>query len=230
MQIADLRRTAPDRLLDFAWDEWAQMGVSAMARRTERSAQDPEALLLLTLEVAPADARLFGEVVDGLALNERLMSVQRLRNLCRDDADRTLAEAALAWFAHLTSPHYGPGRRLQRCPRLVAQRGGEPLAQPLGDVAPVEFKLRREMRDHFSHECSGHEQIHLDTQVVVENRLREKGRSAAVVAPFKALLAQIALIGERQRPLLPISDYADDAWTTVSVSRLRSADTDVSHA
>ena len=36
------------------------------------------------------------EVLDWLALNERLMSVQRLRNLCRDDADRTLAEAALA--------------------------------------------------------------------------------------------------------------------------------------
>ena len=100
MQISDLRRTARDRLLDFAWDEWAQMGVSAAARRTERSAQDPEALLLFTLEVARGDARLFGEVLDWLALNERLMSVQRLRNLCRDDADRTLAEAALAWVAH----------------------------------------------------------------------------------------------------------------------------------
>ena len=28
------------------------------------------------------------------------MSVQRLRNLCRDDTDRTLAEAALSWVAH----------------------------------------------------------------------------------------------------------------------------------
>jgi hypothetical protein len=75
------------------------MGVSAAARRTERSPQDPEALLIFTLEVARGDARLFGEVLDWLALNERLMSVQRLRNLCRDDADRTLAEAALAWVA-----------------------------------------------------------------------------------------------------------------------------------
>jgi hypothetical protein len=99
MQISDLRRTARDRLLDFAWDEWAQMGVSGAAQRTDRWAQDPEALLLFTLEVAREDPRLFGEVLDWLALNERLVSVQRLRNLCRDAADRTLAEAALAWVA-----------------------------------------------------------------------------------------------------------------------------------
>ena len=100
MQISELRRTARNRLLDFAWDEWAQMGVSAAARRVDRSAQDPEALLLFTFEVAREDPRLFGEVLDWLALNERLVSVQRLRNLCRDDADRTLAEAALSWVAH----------------------------------------------------------------------------------------------------------------------------------
>lgn len=109
MQISDLRRTTRDRLLDFAWDEWAQMGVSGVARRTERSAQDPEALLLFTLEVARDDPRLFGEVLDWLALNERLMSLQRLRNLCRDEMDRTLAEAVLAWVGH--SKERGPGRR-----------------------------------------------------------------------------------------------------------------------
>jgi hypothetical protein len=99
MQISDLRRKVRARLLEFAWDEWAQMGVSAASRRTDRSAQDPEALLLFTLEVARPDPRLFGEVLDWLAQNERLMSVQRLRNLCRDDIDRTLTEAALAWVA-----------------------------------------------------------------------------------------------------------------------------------
>ncbi len=99
MQISDLRRKVTDHLLDFAWDQWAQMGVSAASRRTDRSAQDPEALLLFTLEIARADPRLFGEVLDWLAQNERLMSVQRLRNLCRDDIDRRLADAALAWVA-----------------------------------------------------------------------------------------------------------------------------------
>jgi hypothetical protein len=100
----------------------------------------------------------------------------------------------------------------------------------LADVAAVEFELRREMRDDFSHEHSGDKQIHLDAEVVVEDRLGEKSRSASVVAPFKVLLAQIALIGERERPPLSISNYADDPWATVSVARLRSADPDVSHA
>lgn len=101
MQISDLRNEIRARVLDFAWDQWTQMGVSGTPRRTDRWAADPEALLLFTLEVARADARLFDEVLDWLALNERLVSVQRLHNLCRDTTDRALAEAALAWGAHV---------------------------------------------------------------------------------------------------------------------------------
>ena len=104
MQISDLRHEVRGRLLAFAWDQWTQMGVSGTPRRTDRWAADPEALLLFTLEVARADARLFDEVLDWLALNERLVSVQRLRNLCRDDTDRALAGAALAWVARPRSP------------------------------------------------------------------------------------------------------------------------------
>jgi hypothetical protein len=62
-------------------------------------AADPEALLLFTFEVARADARLFDEVLDWLVVNERLVSVQRLRNLCRDETDRALVDASLAWAA-----------------------------------------------------------------------------------------------------------------------------------
>ncbi len=111
MQISDLRRDVRARVLAFAWDQWAQMGVFGTSRRADRWAADPEALLLFTLEVARADARLFDEVLDWLALNERLVSVQRLRNLCRDDTDRTLAEAALASVAQSRSPTPRDSRR-----------------------------------------------------------------------------------------------------------------------
>lgn len=111
MQISDLRREVRARLVAFAWDQWAQMGVFGTARRADRWAADPEALLLFTLEIARADARLFDEVLDWLALNERLVSVQRLRNLCRDDTDRTLAEAALAWVAQSRYPRRRGSRR-----------------------------------------------------------------------------------------------------------------------
>jgi hypothetical protein len=99
MLISDLKLEVRSRLLDFAWDQWAQMGVSTAPHREDRWAADPEALLLFTFEVARFDARLFDEVLDWLALNERLVSAQRLRNLCRDDTDRRLADAALAWAA-----------------------------------------------------------------------------------------------------------------------------------
>jgi hypothetical protein len=112
MQISELRKEVRARLLlAFAWDQWIQMGVSGTPRRADRWATDPEALLLFTLEVARADARLFDEVLDWLALNERFVSVQRLRNLCRDDTDRALAEAVLAWVEQSGSPTHRGARR-----------------------------------------------------------------------------------------------------------------------
>jgi hypothetical protein len=75
------------------------MGVLAPANRRDRWAADPEALLLLTLELGRDDPRLLEEILDWLATNERLISVQRLRNLARDEQDRALVEASLGWVA-----------------------------------------------------------------------------------------------------------------------------------
>ncbi|HEX3238510.1 MAG TPA: hypothetical protein VHR18_00050 [Solirubrobacterales bacterium] len=59
-------------------------------------------------------------MLDWLVVNERLISVQRLRNLVRDDADRALVEAALGWL----------GQRRRR-PRLGAKPGlPEDIDQP----------------------------------------------------------------------------------------------------
>ena len=99
MSISALRTEVGERLLAFAWDEWGQLGVLARSDRRDRWAIDPEALVLFTLEIGRDDPRLFDEVLDWLVVNERLVSVQRLRNLAADDADRALAEAALGWVA-----------------------------------------------------------------------------------------------------------------------------------
>lgn len=122
MRRSDLRARVGSELVEFAWDQWAQMGVSGAAARTDRWAADPEALLLFTFEVARADARLFDEVLDWLVLNERLVSVQRLRNLCRDDDDRVLVEAALAWSGQWRRP---------RPARPAANRSGSARVAPL---------------------------------------------------------------------------------------------------
>lgn len=98
MSISELRRDLQDHLVAFLWSEWAQMGVLATTNRQDRWAADPEALLLLTFEVGREDPRLFDEVLDWLAVNERLISIQRLRNLARDEEDHALIEAVVGWL------------------------------------------------------------------------------------------------------------------------------------
>jgi hypothetical protein len=98
MSISELRDEVQDALANFLWDEWGQMGVSASTKRHDAWATDPEALLLLTFEVGRGEPRLFDEVLDWMFVNERLLSVQRLRNLAVDEADRALVEAAVGWL------------------------------------------------------------------------------------------------------------------------------------
>lgn len=96
--IPELREDLLRRLSSFLWNEWSQMGVMGTSSRSSPWAADPEALLLLTFEVGREEPRLLDEVLDWLVVNERLVSVQRLRNLVRDESDQALAEAAIGWL------------------------------------------------------------------------------------------------------------------------------------
>jgi hypothetical protein len=98
MSISELRDRVRGDLLEFAWSQWVQLGVSGQRSRSDRWAVDPEALVLFTTEVARRDPRLFDEMLDWLSRNGRLLSLQRLRNLnARFLADGTLVEAVVAW-------------------------------------------------------------------------------------------------------------------------------------
>jgi hypothetical protein len=119
--------------LGFAWDQWAQLGVFAPTSRRDQIAADPEALLLFTLEVGRSDPRLFDETLDWLLTNERLVSIQRLRNLCRDDDDRDLVEGALLWVAR-QQPRSRPAR-----PRARERRPTDPR--------PLFSEVAREVRE-----------------------------------------------------------------------------------
>jgi uncharacterized protein YegP (UPF0339 family) len=118
MQISALRTHLTSALLEFAWDEWAQMGILAAAPPAGRWAQDPEALLLLTLEVARDDPRLFDEVLDWLVRNEPLVSKRRLQTLSDGTEDEQLSAAALGWVAR------------QRRPRAPARQGATDDGNP----------------------------------------------------------------------------------------------------
>jgi hypothetical protein len=114
MRISELREQLHDRLASFVWSQWAQLGVQVPALRHDRWAADPEALVLLSLEVGREDPRLIDEVLDWLAVNDRLISVQRLRNLGADEEDRALIEGTIGWLA-------GQRRRARLTPKGTAE-------------------------------------------------------------------------------------------------------------
>jgi hypothetical protein len=129
MSTSATRQSVQSRLASFLWGQWAQMGILATAERSDRWAADPEALLLLTFEVGREEPRLFEEMLDWLVRNERLVSIQRLRNLARDQADRALVEAVVGWL----------GQRRRR-PRLEARPGqveGPTEVQPFFRNSPI---------------------------------------------------------------------------------------------
>ena len=76
-----LTSTLGDAALEVAWTQWAAMGSTASSRRRARSIVDPEALLLLSLALAPRERRLDDVVHDWVAIASDLLSVQRIGNL-----------------------------------------------------------------------------------------------------------------------------------------------------
>jgi len=122
MGLTSFSATLSARLLDFAWDEWAQMGISAVPARRSPWAQDPEALILFTLQVARADPRLFDELLDWMLMNEGHLSIRRLRAVCVDDADRALLAATIGWLARRQ-----PRARLKPSGGLAPAEGLEPV-------------------------------------------------------------------------------------------------------
>jgi hypothetical protein len=124
MQVSDLRATVNQGLLDFAWRQWSQVGVSASVTGNDQWAADPEALVLFTLGIARWDPRLFDEVLDWVALNQRILSLQRLRNLtARFPVDADLVAAAVAWSRESVSAGVlvSQDHAVQARPRAVEQ-------------------------------------------------------------------------------------------------------------
>jgi hypothetical protein len=98
MPISELRGKVSQGLLDFAWRQWAQIGVSATVAGADRWAVDPEALILFTIGIGRRDPRLFDEMLDWMAFNHELLSLQRLRNLAgRFPVPAGLVAAVAAW-------------------------------------------------------------------------------------------------------------------------------------
>lgn len=129
MQLSELREQLQGRLASFLWSQWSQLGVQVPVAQHDHWAVDPEALILLSLEVGREEPRLTDEVLDWLAVNERLISVQRLRNLSTSEEDRALVEGAIGWLA-------GQRRRARLTPKGAAEAPlrHEPFYRRLADT------------------------------------------------------------------------------------------------
>jgi hypothetical protein len=132
MMLSDVRERAWRGLLDFAWRQWAQAGVSANMAGADRWAIDPEALILFTIAVARRDPRLFDETLDWMAANRHLLSIQRLRNLSRRfPLDVRLVGAVSAWVgdpiqSQALKGHDHPSEQVPVFSRDVLSFIGEP--------------------------------------------------------------------------------------------------------
>jgi hypothetical protein len=121
VDLQTLNRELEHDLAAFAWDQWAQIGIAASVKGHSTWAQDPEALILFTLEVARSEPRLFDEMLDWMLLNEALLSVRRLRAMRIDDTDRALLAATLAWLAVHRPRARLAGRDPEPPPELLMQ-------------------------------------------------------------------------------------------------------------
>jgi hypothetical protein len=112
---------------DLLWRQWTLLGVpGAITPHPSSSPLDPEALLLLTLESARTEPRLFDEVLEWLVKHGHRIDVQRLRNLVREDAGAPVRLVAAAGAIA------GEGDASAKWKRLAAPPGKLPSkAEPL---------------------------------------------------------------------------------------------------
>lgn len=82
--LKKFRKELKDAILGVIWSAWSQLGVMGESD-SDPQLVDPEALLLLTLECAREDPRIFDEVLDWLTKNGEWINVTRLTSLLRKD-------------------------------------------------------------------------------------------------------------------------------------------------
>lgn len=121
----ELKRSLNESLVQFLWDQWVSIGLAGAGRsHPVPHAVDPEALLLATSRFGLEDARLFGEALDWLAINGRLLCGQKLKSM------------------HLRSG-LGESRALQAMSRHLAARGADGplklLAVESGPASPPDL-------------------------------------------------------------------------------------------
>lgn len=103
MSLKSFKEEYTERVHSLLWVQWTRLGIAGQEVPENGCILDPEALLLFTFEVGRSEPRLYDEVLEWLSRNERLVNIQRLRNLVSQDPafDHTLAAAPAHWLCTL---------------------------------------------------------------------------------------------------------------------------------
>lgn len=106
MSLKSFRDRCLEKFLAFLWREWTALGLAGREQASVSHVIDPEALLLFTCSLGRYDQRLFDEVLDWLTLNGRFLSVQRIKNILRQEpfSGGAVVTALADWLSHQTNP------------------------------------------------------------------------------------------------------------------------------
>ena len=131
-----------EMVLAFVWQQWSSVGVMAAGGADRTRVVDPEPLLLLTLEVARQDPRMFDEVMDWLLVNGKWINVVRLVALFGEDktcSPEVLGAVAATLAQHDKSPKWRAvakrfKRNSEREPESLFVKQGQSLLLPGSEI------------------------------------------------------------------------------------------------
>lgn len=184
------RAELSETVLTFLWAQWARIGVKANVSGGTRVI-DPEALLLLTLECARQDPRVFDEVLDWLFVNGKWINVVRLTSLMEvDEVGSPMVISAVA--ATLAERDRTPKWKALAA-RHASQTPQEPLFQHLGEPLQAEgYEVDPLWRKHG----------------LLRPTVHTRGMSSSAL-PEQASLASVANLVFKARALFGVNIRAD---------------------
>lgn len=106
--VNNLHESLKGTLLDAVWRQWAALDSPAEERRPARAIVDPEALVLVSLQLIEEERRLWDLLAWWGRAAPRLLSVQRVKNLAGRFGEAS--GGRLAQFAHLAFEEGGDAR------------------------------------------------------------------------------------------------------------------------
>jgi len=140
--VTTFRNEFTDKLLNFLWGQWCQMGVAGSSNRKTPWINDPEPILAFTTEVARHDARMFDEVLDWLVTNGSWINTQRLSTIVKRDkvGDSAVVGAIASWMSEQDKSMKWRGLTRRMVSEAKAPNSALFNAQP-GGVAMVSEEL-----------------------------------------------------------------------------------------